>query len=180
MEQGKEYTGKGIRLSDVSVVADPKDDATISRWYEAAGEVEDLEGFSKLVNGLLGGFCHEGGTTPHAYTVIALAALKLADRSEQGGIDQAGWNQVMWHLVQAMTGTKDEPLKLLRFMDLMYPTGFEEYKRIPAGVWDWMQNVAKAWLEDESLANEPEAVRKHWEGISRGEIPFSMIVSSGS
>jgi hypothetical protein len=173
------YTGKGVKMAVATEVLDEeKDEELIESWYEKAAEVEDFEGFQKFVERLLGRYSHTPGTTPAAYVAIALAALKLADGSEQGNINSDQWTKVMWGLVQVLTGTKGEPLRLMRYADLMYPGGLQGYLKIPAPVFDWMKNTAMVSIVDPATKGMEEAVVRHWEEIAKGQVPFGMTIEN--
>ncbi len=171
------YTGAGIKIGDVTEVIDPvKDLALIHSWYEDAEKVDGLYAFGKLSERLLGRYSHTPATTPHAYACIALAALKMADRSEQGNMDEAGWSKVLWNIVQALTGTQNEPLGLIRYADFLYPEVYEKYKNIPPDIWQWMRENATVGLIDPELKDAPEEVKKHWESIVKGEVPYGLKI----
>lgn len=171
------YTGKGVRIADVTEVVDfEKDPAILQSWYEEADLVQDFEGFQKLTERLLGRYSHTPGTTPYAFIVIALAALKMADGSEQGGLNEEQWTSVMWGILQTMTNTRDQPLRIMKFADLLDPKGWAAYTQIPPDVMEWLRQMAINCLVDPENAGQSEDVKAHWTGIAKGQAPFGLKV----
>jgi hypothetical protein len=175
----EEYKGNGIKRSDVTEVVDLEEDSSVLlSWYEEASEVDNPEGFTKLSKRLLGTYSLDEATTPHAVAAIALAALKMADKSEQGKLTSAQWTKVMWIMVQSMMGTEDEPLRIMRFSDLLSPQGWGNYCVIPPDVWEWMKVRAKEMLEDTGAERVvDDATKDHLTCITKGEIPFGLCVN---
>jgi hypothetical protein len=104
-DEEKEATGQVVPAGELSEVIDVKTDKdVVDGWYNEAMEVRDAEGLQKLLERVLGNFQYTPATTPHAFAAIALAALKMANESKHGKLDEGQWKEVVGLLTAAMTG----------------------------------------------------------------------------
>ena len=119
---------------------------------------------------------------PHGYSSIVegvyhamRAAFMVIEHSPQGGITgfQAqflGWKMIRWFF---MTG--DGPTYLRTLKDMLYPQYYNQYRTIGKKTWAYLQEEAVKLLKDSP--NAVPTVRKHWESIQNGVVPFGYGVS---
>lgn len=102
----------GLNMSDAEetekIVAQPVIDVNndmilVQAWYQQARQVVDGDGLQSLLIALLGDVKYTPATTPHAFTAIALAALKLANNSKHGPLTNEQWVDVADLMGQAMS-----------------------------------------------------------------------------
>lgn len=165
-----------IKIADVAEVLTEETDDVISDWYEQAVSVDSFDALQKLLNTVFSRFVHTPATTPHAYIVSALAALKFVDGSEQGNLNKETWQEVMFGLIQILSGEVDSPVGIVKYSSLMKPDGDKSVKIIPKKAWDWMQETAKISLVHPENENASSEFKAHWTDIAKGEIPFGFRV----
>lgn len=66
------------------------------------------------------------------------------------------------------------PLRILVYEDLLFPSPQTEknYKTITKDIQDWLKQRAKSYLENNKDA--PEELKKHWQAVVDGHIPFDL------
>lgn len=80
----------------------------IQGWYDKARTCTTPETLQEFVKELLSDVRYSGDTTPHAYTAIALAALKTANKSRHGELNAEQWPIVQLMIVSAIENTVAE------------------------------------------------------------------------
>ncbi len=156
-------------------------------WYEQARKVvyeradgqegETLQEFMKRV---VDGYHHGYGTVCHAIAACALAAAWAANRMEgaRGGITGFQSGAVMWEWIQHWQSWEGEPLKLVRYEDMLYPQYAHKFVNvISSETWKWLRERAAARLAENPRSElvHPD-VRRHWESIVAGVVPFGYTV----
>ena len=67
-------------------------------------------------------------------------------------------------------------LKLIDYDEMLYPQYKERFEKVlSASVWERLQDRAKECLNEESSL-AAEEVKKHWENIVSGNVPFGYKV----
>ena len=93
---------------------------------------------------------------------------------------QAGF--VMWDFIRDWMYTSNETgMRIIDFDDMLYPQYEHKFqKTITSSTWESLQETAKKKIKKDGEADygfaHPE-VRKHWESIANGNIPFGYTVS---
>lgn len=119
------------------------------------------------------------GEAPRA---IAQAALAVAwYLSSDFGITGFQAGAVMWDFVRDWNFSHNEcGLKMIDYDNLLYPQyGYKFDKTITERTWDIVQKAAKKKIEEDDAESNYKAhpdVRKHWEQIVAGVVPFGLHV----
>lgn len=98
------------RAETEKIKADPvigltSDTDIIQGWYDEARQCVTPDALQKLSERLLGDVQYSVDVTPHAYTAIALAGLKLANSSRHGRLSAEQWETVRGMLNSALDQT---------------------------------------------------------------------------
>ncbi len=116
------------------------------------------------------------GCVVNAMAAFGVAAMHAFDKGQVGGITgyQASW--VMWGVIQGWMQYGDQPLKLLKYEEMLYPQYEYNFNTISTDNWTWLQEQAKLNLQDkQGLACQD--VIDHWQSIVEGNVPFGLKVS---
>lgn len=120
------------------------------------------------------------GETPRAMAQASVAvAWYLAKEFGITGF-QAGF--VMWDFIRDwMYKSNETGMRIINYDDMLYPQyNYKFQKTISSDTWKSLQETAKKKIEKDGEADygfaHPE-VRKHWESIANGNIPFGYTVS---
>lgn len=138
--------------------------------YEKSGSVKTLEQFTELLNEIKS---QEWNYDSLVYSASAImrSALSVADL----GLStfQAGF--VAWELIGYLMHIKS-PAKIIDFNEMLYPQYEAKFqKTISADVWDYLQNKANEYLDNNTTALTE--VIEHWRKIKSGMIPFGYTIS---
>lgn len=116
------------------------------------------------------------GEAPRA---IAQAALATAwYMCKEFGITGFQAGCVMWDFITGWTYTSNKcGLKIVDYDNMLYPQYESKYqKTISSRTWDNIQNQALKCLEEDA-GIAADAVRKHWQSIVDGVVPFGYTVT---
>jgi len=91
-----------LRVKAEEVIDRELDHDTIQGWFDEAGVVRTLQGLQEVIERRLGDFSYTVATTPLAYASIALAALKLANESKHGKLNDYQKEVVLGVMMQAL------------------------------------------------------------------------------
>jgi hypothetical protein len=95
---------------------------------------------------------------------------------EQGGITGFQSGFVMWGFIQNWEHLENQPLKLVKYADMLYPQHEDKFKKtISRDTWKWLQDEAKKRLEEDSKHMHP-SVKLHMISIAEGKVPFGFAV----
>ncbi len=180
LDQYTKALAAGVKKSSSAVqlgTDETTDVATINSWYEHASQCYAPEDLSKLARNVLGEYVHTPVSIVHASSAITLAAYSVIFASEQGKMDRDQRAEIMWTGVRGLLGLEEEPLKLTRYADLLFPATASKMVEIPVVAWEWVQNCAKESLEDPKAVEEDPALLEHWESIAKGLVPFGFTIS---
>jgi hypothetical protein len=167
----------GIRMGDVVNVLTDNEEHIFDGWFEEAEACRSPKTLTELSERLLGGFSHTEATLPLAAFAIVLAALKMISSSEQGFMTLKQRKEVMWRLVYHTLGIENEPIKIVRYADLLLPSSAEAAVSIEPYIWDWLQGCANMTLKDLEQADKMEpAIKTHLQSIVDGKVPFNLPV----
>jgi hypothetical protein len=157
-----------------------EDDKPQLDWFKRAADPSmTLETLSEFLRELTEDYEHDYGTICHAITAAALAAARAVDRSPTGGITGFQAGCVMWGFISEWQHLQGEPLRLVKFQNMLYPQYENDFGRtISKNTWDWLQKRALELLAENDRGN-PE-VRAHWQSIADGKVPFGYRVSNES
>lgn len=118
---------------------------------------------------------HDYGTICHAAAALAVASCHMVNADKtQGGLTGFQSGAIMWNFIQHWMEMGDQPLKLLRYGNMLYPQYKEDYTSIDPKVFEWLQKEAARLLEDKTPASEK--VTKHWQSIVKGKVPFGFKI----
>ena len=143
-------------------------------WFEEAChmKIADLPAF---IDRMIHGYNHDYGTACHAVAACALAAAWATCGDDNIGLTgfQAGF--VMWDFIRNWTKTGNKcGLKLIDYDDMLYPQYMDKYEKvISRDIWEAIQQEAGKRLAESGGC---EAVRKHWQSIVDGKVPFGYRV----
>lgn len=71
-------------------------------------------------------------------------------------------------------GYRDEPMRLTKYEEMLYPQCGDSFTCISPSTWEWLQKEAAQRLKDEAGAH---TVREHWQSIVDGNVPFGYRVA---
>lgn len=142
------------------------------KWYEEAKNMtlEELPEFLQRLTK----FEHDYGTVCHALAASAIASAWAMNNTPQGGITGFQAGAVMWEFIKHWMSYENEPMRLTRYNDLLYPQHEDRFTSISKDTWKWLQEKAA-----ENLASSEHAtdrVRAHWKSIVDGQIPFGLTL----
>ncbi|MCK5236919.1 MAG: hypothetical protein KAR06_08035 [Deltaproteobacteria bacterium] len=158
-----------------------KDKALINEWYKEAGGMT-MEGLDSFLYRLTEAYVHSYGTICHALTAGAIATMYAMDKTPQGGITGFQAGIITWDFIRRWKGWEDEPLKLTRYNDMLYPQYAREFQQtISPYTWEWLQRKARELMSERSqahpdTANAHHQVFSHWQSIADGQVPFGYTV----
>ena len=150
-----------------------EEDGIHKEWYKKAKE-QSLESLPAFLKHLTEDYKHDYGTICHAVASAALAAANAVDHSPGGGITGFQAGAIMWEFVQHWLGYEDEPLRLVKYEEMLYPQYEHSFaKTISKDTWEWLRERAKSLLSEQHGIS---SVRIHWESIAGGKVPFGYRV----
>jgi hypothetical protein len=147
-------------------------------WYKEAKDITE-ETLPEFIRHLSHDYHHDYGTICHAISAGALAAAWAVEHSPYGGITGFQAGAVMWGFVAEWLHYKDEPMKFIKYREMLFPQYKQEFTCISKETWDWLQKEAKSLLEtngSNGVGLHPN-VRAHLERVVSGEVPFGYRVT---
>ncbi len=149
----------------------------LKEWDKQSREMT-LEKLPEFLNHLLNDYQHGYGTICHAIAVGSVATAWAMDKEEQGGITGFQGSAVMFEFMRKWDlGLREVPFKLINFENMLYPQYNDKFqKTISSKTWEYLQTKAKQNLEERGMVH-PD-VKKHWEEIVEGIVPFGYIVEN--
>ena len=149
----------------------------LQEWEMQARDMT-LEKLPEFLNHLLNDYQHCYGTICHAIAIGSIAAAWAMDKDEQGGITGFQGSAVMFEFMKKWDiGLKNVPFKLVNFENMLYTQYYDKFqKTISLKTWEWLQQKAKENLDSRGMVH-PD-VKKHWEEIVEGIVPFGYIVEN--
>ncbi len=170
-----------VLVNGKRTIDEEKDLDLILDWYKQAEMVTSPEGAQELSKRLLGGFNHDLGSMCHAAAAAAYASIKAVDTSEQsvknGGFTDFQRNMIMWLIVQQITGVTDEPMRILRFGELLKPGGWHNFNVLSRTTMAWLFEQANEQLKNTD--GMPKELVKHLKAIADGKVPKGFVLESG-
>ena len=148
------------------------------QWFAEAAK-QTPETLMEFFNHVMNDYAHDYGTICHAVAACAIAAAWAANKADgaQGGITgfQAGF--VMWDFIKRWEYTNNKSgMRIVDFDNMLYPQFEHKFdKTISKRVWESLQEQAKANLLARDYA--ADGVRRHWQSIVDGHVPFGYTVS---
>lgn len=145
-------------------------------WFKEAENIKSVEELSKFVDKMLNSYQHDYGTACHAIAACSAACAWLGAKVE--GITNFQASFVMWDFIRNWM-YKDNAcgLRLVDHDDFLYPQYEYKFdKAISEETWASIQKEAKKLL-DEDNGEACLQVRRHWESIVNGVVPFGYHVS---
>ena len=145
-------------------------------WYEQAKE-QTLETLPTFIKHVMNDYSHDYGTIVKAMNACAQAALRVANKEEQGGITGFQAGAIMWEFILEWNHKNNKTgMKLLDYDNMLYPQYEYLYeKEISKNVFEALQKEAKNVLENDNKYLHPE-VKKHMESIVNGIVPFGYSI----
>jgi len=143
-------------------------------WYKQAREMT-MDKLPDFLKHLTEDYEHDYGTIVHAMTAGAIATLWAMNKTEQGEITDFQAGLVMWGFMRQWMFCEG-PLQLIPYNNMFYPQYKKEFEKIISKeFWKDLQEKVKMKLVLEGQNVHP-AVRKHWESIVKGIVPFGFVV----
>lgn len=150
----------------------PQDD-----WFKKAKAVETIDDMVALAKELFDETQHDYGTVCHACGALALAGAWYGAKKEGITGFQAGF--VMWDFIRQWNyETNKCGLKIIDYDNMLYPQYEDKFEKvISKRQWESIQKAAKERLEENTDFSyvHPE-VKKHWQSIVDGVVPFGFKV----
>jgi hypothetical protein len=152
-----------------------EEDGVHKAWYDEARAVRTLADFNRFYKKVMDGYNHDYGTVVHALACVSLAGACLANRhKDNGGITGFQAGAVMWQWLEGWgTGPKRHG-RMLDYDNMLYPQYGYQFTTISPKVWAALQEKAAAELAQENHGH-PD-IRKHWQSIVDGQVPFGYTV----
>jgi hypothetical protein len=141
-------------------------------WYDEAKGMT-LEELPSFLDRLQNFYTHDYGTICHAIAASAIATAWAMNKGPQGGITGFQAGAVMWEFIRHW-GNLRGPITMMTYEDMLYPQFEHKYKTISQNTFDWMQEQAKNLLAEDAHASRE--VRKHWQSIVNGVVPFGYTI----
>jgi len=141
-------------------------------WYKEAKK-QTVETLPAFIQKLTSDFGHDYGTICHAIAAAAVGAAWAVEHSPQGGITGFQSGAVVWEFYYAWTGERG-PMRLLKYDEILYPQYEYKFNSISNDIWKEIVIKAAVNLKNDTLVH-PE-VKKHWEKIANGIVPFGLKV----
>ena len=152
-----------------------KDDEHLAWYMDSCNQtLESLPGF--LLH-LSEDYEHDYGTIVHAITAAALAAATVMDHSPGGGITGFQASCVMWEFIAKWMGYDNQPLRLIKYEEMLYPQSEEHFDRtLSPDTAKWLQTEAQKRLAEDWEVSPNLAVIEHWQRLATGSLPFGYTV----
>lgn len=167
-------------ISEKITIDEEKDLDLILDWYKQAGDVTSSQGAKELSERLLSGFNHDLGSMCHAAAAAAYASIKAFDSSEQsiknGGFTDFQRNMIMWLVVQQITGVTEEPMRIMRFSELLKPGGWHSFNILSRTTMAWLFENANEMLKHTDGLTKEEI--KHLRSIADGKVPKGFVLEA--
>lgn len=150
--------------------------------YEIAKSVNTTDELAEFIN-FISNTPLDYGTAVYAQCAAMLAAQRVINQGEQGGITgfQAGF--IGWEMVKAFMSVGDCGLSIRDWENMLYPQYEDRFeKTISREIFEGLQRKAKERLtkadEDEGINGYSLhlEVRKHMESIVNGVVPFGYVI----
>lgn len=157
-------------------ITEKDDHALLDEWYAQAKNVKTMEDFHALHDAMFGPDApqHDYGTVVHAVAALAIGAAWLANAAPQGGITGFQAGAVMWEFIGQWMHYDGKPMRLVSYDEMLYPQYEHKFSRtISVSTWDFLQKKARELLADNSGV---DGVRRHWQSIADGVVPFGYSV----
>lgn len=149
-------------------------DLVQNEWYKEAKN-QTLKTLPKFIDGLITNYKHDYGTLCHSVVAGMLATLESMNKY----VGLSGYQvstiglMVLQNLNSGLKHNKTE-FKIINYDDLLYPQYEEKFdKTISNETWLKLQEEAKRLLEENKCC---VSVKKHWESIVNGEVPFGFKI----
>lgn len=150
------------------------DDTDLDKEWYAEARVQTPDSLMGFIKHLMYDYRHSYSSIVYALSAGAVATCWAMNKSPQGGISGFQASAIMWEFLKAWM-SMDGPLKLTRYDDMLYPQyDYKFEKTITRSTWAYLQDQAEKRLK-EGGSTHPN-VKKHWESIVAGEIPFGYTV----
>jgi hypothetical protein len=143
-------------------------------WYDEASNMT-LDKLPEFLERLQTFYEHDYGTICHAIAASAIATAWAMNKGPQGGITGFQAGAVMWEFIKHW-GHINGPARMLSYDDMLYPQLEYKYKTISQDTFEYLQEQAKEHLANPDTASEE--VRKHWQSIVDGVIPFGYTIEN--
>jgi len=142
-------------------------------WFKKAGNIKSSEELVKFIDHLLNDYEHDYGTMVRAISAMTLATAYMGAAIEGITGFQAGF--VMWDFIRWWQYPDNKTgMRLVNYDNMLYPQYYERFsKTISKATWEKLQEEAKKKLEEGLGVDE---VRKHWQSIIDGVVPFGYEV----
>ena len=159
--------------NDTKELCEEKDRELIASWDKEARTLETAEDLVKFIE-KLESYNHGYGSVVEAIIAAMRGAFSVMNKKQHITGFQAQF--IAWAMLYEFLGIeKDRPLKLVNIGDMLYPQGEEVFaKRMSDAHWNWLVEKAEAKLKENPPAHED--VRKHWQSIVDGKVPFGYKV----
>jgi hypothetical protein len=147
------------------------------QWYKEA-KTQTLETLPQFISHLLGDYVHDYGTICHALAAGGIATMWAMNNHPQGGITGFQAGAIMWEFIRNWNYEYNKcGLKIVDYDNMLYPQYKDKYaKTINKDTWEALQKAAQKMLnEGDGVCPK---VKKHWESIVAGDIPFGYKIKN--
>ena len=158
--------------------AEAGDELALAKQWYAESQKQTLETLPAFMRKVLGRK-HSYGTICRAVTACALGAARAADHSEHGGITGFQAGCIMWDFVTEWLSVKG-PARMLRYEHMLFPQYEQDFdKTVSKDTAEYLKTEARKMLAEEQKFLD-ERVRKHWEMLAEGKLPWGYKVEKKS
>jgi len=146
------------------------------QWYIDANE-QTLESLPMFLDDLMNKYNHDYGTICHALASGAIATMwSMNKHPEQGGITGFQASCILWEIIRNWSYPHNKcGMRLIDYDDLLYPQYARKFSNtLSKESFDKLKEVAAKKLS-ESGTIHPD-VKRHWESIVSGNVPFGFVI----
>ena len=144
--------------------------------YKEVLQVKDKKSFDKFLKDAKADL-EKNPTDAIAGIILAAGGLALHSLKKPITKDQAG--AVMWNFIRHwLPDFATSPLRLLIYEDMLNPQFEKYFTSITPDIKEWLQQKAKWNLEN--IKDASDEVKKHWQEVADGKIPFGLGVEEES
>lgn len=112
------------------------------------------------------------GTIVYKMVAAQFAVFNMMNRTQ--GITGFQASFVGWEMIREYFNTGEDPVRLLKYKNLLYPQYEDHFHTISTDTWKYIQEEAAKNLSNDSVLCHPSVIA-HWESIVGGKIPFGLM-----
>lgn len=145
------------------------DDGEHLNWYSDAKNLSEGD-LVPFIRRLMTSYSHDLNTVCHAMVAIALAAIKVANDHEEGGISSGQAKIIAGEFVKRWMCIEDDgPLVIKLWNAALLVENKEKIVGVPGYVVEYLQKVAKHFLSGD-MSNVSDEQKRHLERVAEGNV----------